>query len=116
MHGIFNLRVFGYHDQSTNITFQVGLRNVDNGASSYRNALGGVRLSIYFARVFGIGGLYRYYFSSTSTSSGVSDSGHRFQGGAFLEFKFLRIYGDYFGEQETVSNSNGVILGTRFYF
>ena len=115
-HGIFNLRIFGFHDQGTNITLQGGLRSTDHGGISYRNALAGVSINIYLARYFGIEGLYRYYFSSTPNSSGVSFSGERYQAGVFIDFKMVRIYGDYLYSPETLMTTNGGIIGTKVYF
>lgn len=114
--GIFDFRVFGYHDQSTNITLQVGLRDNTNSAGHFRSILTGVSLTIYLAKFFGIEGLYRHYFSSTPTDSGGIDSGDRFLAGAFLDFKFVRIYGEYFWNVENLSDSSGIVVGTKLYF
>ncbi len=115
--GVFDLRVFGFHDQSTHLTFQLGLRSTNSsGGSSYRNGLGGVKLAIYFARPFGIQALYQHYFSSTSNATGVTYTGDKFQGGVFLEFKFLRLYTDYLLDTETLATTSGFLLGTRIYF
>jgi len=114
--GIFHLRIFGYHDQSTNITLQLGLRNEQNSATSFRNPLAGISMTLYLMRHFGIDLLYRHYFYSTPDSSGVSYFGDRYQGGAFLDFSFLRIYGEYFSEVGTLPNIKGVQIGTKIYF
>ena len=114
--GIFDFRVFGFHDQSTNITLQLGVRNTSNENITFRNALAGLRLSIYLARPFGIEALYRHYYSSTPNASDITSSGNRHQIGAFLEFRFLRFYGDYFNEAESLFSSNGVQLGSKIYF
>lgn len=115
--GTFNLRVFGYHDQSTNLTFQLGLRNTTSGdGNSYRNGLAGAKLAIYLARPFGIEGLYQHYFPSTPNLSGALTTGDRFQGGLFLEFKFLRLYLDYFLNSETLATTNAFLIGTKVYF
>src|SRR5438876_445515 len=48
--GAFDLRVFGFHNQATNITLQAGLRSQSaDGADAHRNALGGVSMTIYLA-------------------------------------------------------------------
>lgn len=115
--GIFDLRVFGYHDQSTNITLQVGLRDRSNGSYSIDNIFTGARFTIYLARAFGVEMLYRHFFTnSTPTSTGVGISSDRFQGGVFLDYKFLRIYGDYFTEYDANSTLNGIIVGPKIYF
>jgi hypothetical protein len=115
-HGIFNFRFFGYQDQGTNLTLQLGVRNTATDSLSYRNALAGLGITLYFSKYFGFEGLYRYYFTSTPTIDGARFTGERFQGGAFLDFKFLRIYGDYIVNNETTSNLKGVLMGTKIYF
>jgi hypothetical protein len=118
MIGVFDMRLFGSHDQATNLTLQVGLKQDELGGESYRNPLAGLSMTVYLAQFFGVEGVYRHYFSSTPSSLGVSLSGDRFQGGAFLDFKFLRIYGDYFNDVETLqaASAQGVMVGTRLYF
>jgi hypothetical protein len=121
--GLFDLRIFGFHDQSTNITFQTGLKRDSQGAESYRNALIGGRMDIYLARYFGIGGLYHHYFDSTPVSAGIF-GGNRYEGQAFIDFQFLRVFGTYFSESTTLTNAaasssstnNGVNLGIKLYF
>jgi hypothetical protein len=114
--GIFDLRIFGFHDQATNITLQGGVRSSDTGTYSYRNALVGVSVTLYLARHFGVDGLYRYYLPAAPNPSEVSISGYRYQGGAFLDFQFLRIYGNYLNDVETTVSWSGFTLGTKIYF
>jgi len=114
--GLFNFRVFGYHDQSTNITLQAGLRNSSSSDYSFNNALAGAELTFYLRRYFGLEGMYRHYFSSTPNSTGVTSSGDRFQAGAFIDFSALRFYGDYYSDTETWISQSGVALGMRVYF
>ena len=54
--GIFHLRVFGFHAQSTNITLQAGARSriPNGGGDAYNNGFAGVAMTLYFARAFGI--------------------------------------------------------------
>lgn len=122
-HALFNLRIFGYNVQATHITLQTGLR-FQNDESSYRNFLLGVWSNIYIARFFGIEGLYRYYFDSTPSSASIVTSGSRWEVGAFLDFRCLRFFVDYFEEPEkrsspsgtTESNRQGVIVGSKLFF
>ncbi len=114
--GIFNFRFFGYQDQSTNMTLQVGIRSTDDGYNIYRNALAGLSVTLYFSKYFGVEGLYRYYFLSTPIESGVQYRGERIQGGGFIEFRFLRIFGGYIVDNESTSNMTGAQIGTKIYF
>jgi len=120
---LFHLRVFGYHDQATNLTLEGGVRHTEGPGTSYRSPLAGLGLTLYFGKFFGIKGLGRYHFASTPTATGANVSGYRWEGGAFIEFKVLRIYGDYFQEFQsaaagagtTTSNVAGIIGGVRLY-
>jgi hypothetical protein len=115
--GLFHLRVFGFHDQATHLTFHLGLRHTEAPGGSYRNPLAGGELAIYLARFFGVRGLLRYYFAATPTVTAGPDTGYRAEGGAFIDFSFFRIYADYFSEQfQVTSGVTGVIVGSRIYF
>lgn len=114
--GIFNFRFFGNQDQSTNMTLQMGIRNTDDGYNVYRNTLAGLSITFYLSKYFGVEGLYRYYFPSTPIESGAQYSGERIQGGGFIEFKFLRIFGGYIVDNESISKMTGAQVGTKIYF
>ncbi|MCM2323514.1 MAG: hypothetical protein NDJ90_09660 [Oligoflexia bacterium] len=103
-HGLFHFRILGYSDQGTHITLQGGLR----GIGGHRAPLAGVRTSLYLARFFGIEGLYRHYFESAGPE-------RRYEAGAFIDFRYLRVYGGAYFEPLPV-RSSGATLGTRFYF
>jgi len=111
--GQFNLRIFGYHDQSTNITLHGGVRT-RTSPSAFRSAITGVSMTIYISRFFGVDGEWRHYFAAAPSESSTSFVGNRFEGGAFIDFKFLRLYGQYF--QETDIERSGVLGGARIYF
>lgn len=121
--GLFHFRFFGYHAQGTNITFHLGLRSTADG-SDYRNAIAGLSMNFYFSKFFGIRGLWYNYFKSTPSASGATLSGSRLEAGAFLDFSFLRVYGNYLSEPETLELSGtstpqtrtGFILGTMIFF
>src|SRR5205807_1122905 len=99
--GMFDFRVFGFYDQGTNITLQAGVRSVDLGGVSARNAVLGLRTDFYLARGFGLHGLYRHFYESTPNLTGSGLLGERWEGGGFLEFSILRLYGNYLSEPET---------------
>lgn len=104
--GIFDLRFFGYHAQGTNMTLQVGI-NRGATSTSFQNILAGLSLTMYFAKHFGIQGLFRHYFGS----------GKRWEAGAFIDFSFIRVYGSYLTEQLSPSlYRQGISAGTQIYF
>jgi hypothetical protein len=115
----FYLRIFGYHAQGTNITLQTGVRS-ENEPYSLRNAFGGVGLSVYLSKHFGIDGFWRHHFTSVPNAMGVDVSGNHYEGGAFIDFKFVRVYGMYFQLLESVGSAEtkktGIDLGTRIFF
>lgn len=116
--GMFDLRIFGFHDQSTNITLQGGLASQDVGSVTVRNGLAGARMDIYIARYFGVGALYRHYFGATPNSFGTL-SGERYEGKAFIDFRFLRLFGTYFSDSNVLAGTGagqGVNLGAQLYF
>lgn len=121
--GLMDLRIFGYHQQSTNITLQGGIKATTPTGTSYRQAVAGVAMSIYMSRYIGVEGLYRHSFDSTPNSSGFTVSGNRWEGGAFIDFKALRVYGTYYNDAQTTNiigaepvTRSGVLIGGRLYF
>lgn len=111
--GQFNLRIFGYNDKGTNITLHGGLRS-RTSPSAFRSGLAGVSMTIYITKFFGIDGQWRHYFAAVPNGSGATYVGNRFDGGAFIDFSFLRVYGKYF--QETDVPRTGALAGVRLYF
>jgi hypothetical protein len=115
--GFVNFRLFGFHAQATNLTVQGGVKNESRGDATLWNPLLGATITLYFTRFVGIEGLYRHFFSSTS--HGLSVSGDRFEAGAFIDFQFVRVFGDFFTEQETTADSlsrKGATLGVKIFF
>jgi hypothetical protein len=77
----------------------------------------GASFNLYFVRSFGIEGHYRHFFPNSE--NGVSSSGDREEIGAFIDFRFVRVFADYFREQETALRAvsrEGVTLGTKVFF
>ena len=117
VHGILDFRFFGRHDQGTNLTAQFGGVNVmPAGETTYRSFFLGLSLTFYIARSFGLEGVYRHYFPSSPNEAGLSFSGDRLLGGAFIDFKFVRVYADYFSDSGSGNPYSGLTLGTKIYF
>lgn len=113
--GQFNFRAYGSHDQGNTIIFQAGMRSVDSSSLSYRNAYAGASGTLYLTRGLGITALYRHFFPSTPTPSG-SISGDRYELGPFLDFRFVRLYGNYFNDVETSAIFGGLQFGIKLWF
>jgi hypothetical protein len=114
--GTFLIRAFGYHAQATNLTLHGGIRS-QVGDLELRNAYAGATLTLYLARFFGIDGGYRHQFASVPGPSGIFPAEDRYEAGAFLDFKVLRLYGKYFAGSETGGiRRQGPAAGLRFFF
>lgn len=115
---LFNFRIFGHHAQTTNITLQGGLRQVAPGGatSSLRNPVAGVDMTINLTRFFGVQGAYRHYFEAAPNSLGQTYEGNRHDLGAFIDFKFLRVFGNYFKSGEEGVTRSGTLFGTKLFF
>ncbi len=120
---LFHLRVFGYHDQATNITFEGGVRSRKD-PTSYTNPLAGLSVTFYLFKNFGIGGRYRHFFGQMQNDAGIAETGNRFEFEAFVDFNFVRVYGQYFSELldrtagagSSTRDRDGIALGTKIYF
>lgn len=116
-HGLLDLRLLGYYNQATNLTLQTGIKQQSRGPESLWSPVAGMTLTIYLANGFGINGLYRHSFAPIKGNGG--EDSDRLEGGAFVEFGFVRIFGEYFKEVEVGKRDqsySGVQLGTRLYF
>ena len=123
--GLFHVRIFGYNYQNTHIRLEAGLSNTNNGAGlGFQNALAGVGFAVYLSRYFGLDGLFRHAFDSTPNSTGIAFGGNRMEGGAFIDFSFLRVFGKYVYETTNPDTSNlaansvrsGPLLGLMLFF
>jgi len=117
-HALFNLRVFGYHVQGTNLTLQAGMRFRDE-PSQHRNLFAGADLTLYLGKFIGLQGLYRRNFASLPNTAGAAVDGTRLEAQGFIDFKMLRILAGYLSEQETgtlARNREAWTGGMRFFF
>ncbi|MCC7440392.1 MAG: hypothetical protein IT285_02095 [Bdellovibrionales bacterium] len=122
---LFQLRVFGFQAQGTNITLQGGLRSHLSGpAEGARSPMFGVTTNFYLARYFGLEGLFQHRYTSTPNNSSSRYGGQDWGAGAFIDFKFLRLYGGYkwitdftyTGGAEAQRSSTQLHFGARLYF
>lgn len=117
--GLFNFRLYGYHNQGTNLTLHGGVRS-QLGAGGIRNPVVGASMTVYLARFFGIEGLYRWHMKSTASDDGITNKGRRWEAGAFVEYSLLRFYGTWFSTREAWNGlgvaTTGFTAGARVYF
>jgi len=108
----FLFRVFGYHAQSSNITFHAGVRS-----QSVRNAYAGLGMSVYLSRFFGLDGQYRRHFAAVPNASGITNASVLLEGGAFIDFDFLRVFLNTGTSTPDGAESTGqTTLGVRLFF
>ena len=108
--GLLNVRVLGSSLQTTSLTLSVGQRTrdyVENGQrESVRNPLSQVALQAYLTKYFGISGLYRYYYQANHDVLGTVE-GTLVEGGLFIDFKGLRVFGNWHDDLQTNRPSTG---------
>ena len=106
-HARFHLRVLGNSLQNTSLTAHFGVRKRSAGETFNQWYLG-LDSQLYLHRYFGITAGYRYHLKSIPTSLLGSPFGHRLEGGPFLDYGFLRIFGKFTAETE---NRNSGLVG-----
>ncbi len=113
--GLVNFRIFGFHNQATNVTLQGGLQSDGRTGRDVWNGVAGAHMTLYLSKGFGVTGLYRHRFSRVAA---VGASAWRGEVGAFIDFRFVRVLGEYFAETETANPAasfNGIQFGLRVY-
>ena len=108
--GLLNVRILGASLQSTSITLSIGQRTrqfIENSQKeSVRNIVGQLSLQAYFTKYFGLSGSYRNFFPATNATVGEV-SGTIVEGGLFIDFSGLRIFGNWCDELQTNQASSG---------
>ena len=112
---LFYLRVFGYHAQGTNITFHVGVRNQTQPVV-FRSAFAGLSATIYIRKVFGVEGTFRHLFPATVGDSALTYQGNQYEGNAFIDFSYIRVYAGYLNQSDDSGERTSYYAGTRFFF
>lgn len=113
---LFLLRVFGLHNQSTNITLHGGLRS-QSDPQGFRSGIFGGSFTLNLLRYVGVETTWRHYFPASSTGSmGTKQNGNQFEANGFIDFRALRIYGGYLKQAQDAGMSTGYQAGARLYF
>ncbi len=125
--GSFNLRVMGNGVQATHLSFNYGYRSLKMNESSLNYVINqtfaGADLNLYLTRYFGISGAYRYYQPVEIETLGKI-SGDRTEGGVFIDFSFLRVFGSWYSEKlithpnqsERSIDRTGIMSGIKIFF
>jgi hypothetical protein len=108
--GMLSLRVLGSSLQTTSITLHAGQRTRSylegTERESVRNLFTQLSLQAYMTKYFGIFGAYRQYYPTDHSSLG-SVSGHHIEGGLFIDFGGLRIFGNWSDELQENKATSG---------
>lgn len=108
--GMLNIRILGNSLQTTSLTLHVGQRTRqlwnNSEQETLKNVLGQISLQAYLTRHFGIQGSYRHYFPTKNSALGDVD-GTLTEGGIFIDFGGLRVFGSWYQDQHT-ENLNAV--------
>lgn len=110
-----NVRLFGLHQQGTNLTVFAGLRS-QSQPRSFRSAVYGASATLYVSRFAGIEAQYRKIADGNFDPSGSGKGGSQVEGNLFIDFKFLRIYGGLLRSRVDPSREKGTQLGLRLFF
>lgn len=123
--GLFNLRLFGDSLQNTSLTLHYGLRSREMTQQRLSQQFGQASLQIYLMKYFGIDGKYRYFLPS-STDNWDQVEGSLTEGGVFIDFKALRVFGSWYKESQkykipaatddTVIDRSGIRSGIKIFF
>ncbi len=123
--GTVNVRVAGNSNASTHLNLFGGLRNRLNETLEIRGQpLAGAELEIYVGHHWGLHGNYRYFFNKDIENVGTL-FGDRLEGGIFIEFEPLRIFGNWYSETlnttplagtATNTSRSGLLYGLRILF
>ncbi len=112
--GIFHFRIFGNCLQCSFINLDYGLRtryegNLADGTTlssplRLSQHFGEIHLQLYLRKYFGMDASYRQYlpFDETSTLGQINES--KTEGGIFIDFDHLRVFGNLFSEKQSSSN------------
>lgn len=122
--GMLNIRLLGNSIQNTSLTLHYGMRTRE-ADKRLSQQFGQVSLQVYLTKYFGIDGRYRY-FLPTSTDELGDVEGNRTEAGLFIDFKAVRIFGNWFKESQkskipaavddTVTDRTGIRSGIKIFF
>ena len=122
---LVHLRLFGYHYQGSHLRLEGGFQQITRkNQCEFRNALAGIGMNAYITKKVGVSGLYRRTFGTTPNALTQSISNTRYEAGAFLDFQFIRAYGNYVWEDWSIdpttlkpdSRRSGPEAGLQIFF
>lgn len=125
--GMLNLRLLGNSIQSTHLTLHYGQRTRTisdvTPTTLLRNQFGQVSLQMYLNPNFGIRGSFRQYQPFSDSTFG-DVTGQLTTGGLFIDFKAIRLFGEWYDDIQKNTGSTvapqiqrtGIKTGLQIYF
>jgi hypothetical protein len=126
-YGQFNVRIFGQSSRATNLTVGYGMRKREDRSQTpeldVTNQYANAKLQLYIFQYFGIDGSYRKDFTA-SDQANTKYEGERVEYGAFVEYQFVRLYGNAFvdntyktapGATTQQETRSGIDAGVQFF-
>lgn len=106
--GSINVRIMGNSNESTHLNIFGGLRNrIDATTNLQGQPFAGAELQIYIQSQWGLHGNYRSYFSKEVDATTGNATGSKTEGGIFIEFSPVRIFGNWYQEDYKTATTGG---------
>ncbi len=108
--GALSIRLLGSSLQTTSMTLHLGQRTrqymENTEKESVRNLFAELAIQAYFTKYFGLMGSYRNYYPTDHSTLGEVTGTH-VEGGIFIDFGSLRVFGNWSDELQTNKATNG---------
>lgn len=128
--GMLNLRVFGNSIQNSHLTLHYGQRTRERDFAGTKTRFGQnfaqASLQLYLSPYFGIDSKYRTSLGSQTSESIEAKSFTLQEAGLFIDFKGIRIFGNWYQEKETLfkqttseiieESRTGIKSGLKIFF
>jgi hypothetical protein len=105
--GLFAFRPLGNSLQNSHLTLFYGLRKEVDRTEVWRTQMAGGRLQIYLNQAFGLEGQYYVYLPEDSNAQARLE-GQLTEGGAFIDFLALRVFGTWSREVRRRTPTGGL--------
>ncbi|MEZ0391856.1 MAG: hypothetical protein ACAH59_06555 [Pseudobdellovibrionaceae bacterium] len=126
--GALNLRILGNAVQGTHLSLHYGLRTREGEDATgsvvrFSNPYAGADLNLYLTKYFGLQGRYNQYLATEEVSLGTI-TGSRTEGGLFIDFGPVRVFGNWFSDMQkndkagviSTIQRTGIQSGLKFFF
>lgn len=123
--GSLNLRLIGNAVQGTHLIIGYGQRTRNDTAQglTLKQQFSNADLDLYLTKYFGLHGAYRYFAPQSDSRLGEVTANSA-EGGVFIDFSSLRIFGTWYSDRQdstlsgivTKTERTGISTGIKFFF